>query len=235
MSDEKLIYKQLMACMSDVQAVGKKANNSDEYGAVKYKYRSIDDVMNELHGILVKNKVFFTPEVIDQQRNTLQSKSGGNLNYSVLTIRYTFYAEDGSSLQCTVIGEGMDSGDKASNKAMAVGLKYALTQMLCIPTEDPKDPDAQSHNANANPPPLPPVPPEVAELRSYMLDPNMTDEIKEMCENVLRYGDLPKIKKACKGYRDARASRMPATTDAEAQQAFDMPIDAEPAKHPDLF
>ena len=38
----------------------------------------------------------------------------------------------------------MDTGDKASNKALSIGLKYAMLQVFCIPTEDEKDPDAVS-------------------------------------------------------------------------------------------
>ena len=40
----------------------------------------------------------------------------------------------------------MDSGDKATNKAMAVAFKYACFQIFCIPTEEMQDPDADSHN-----------------------------------------------------------------------------------------
>ena len=35
----------------------------------------------------------------------------------------------------------MDSGDKSSNKAMAAAMKYAICQILCIPTKDIEDPD----------------------------------------------------------------------------------------------
>ena len=58
---------------------------------------------------------------------------------------YRFVATDGSQVSCVVEGEGMDSGDKASNKAMAVAHKYALLQVLMIPTEEQKDPDAEVH------------------------------------------------------------------------------------------
>ena len=44
-----------------------------------------------------------------------------------------------------VIGEGMDSGDKATNKAMAIAYKYACFQTFCIPTEEMKDPDSECH------------------------------------------------------------------------------------------
>ena len=39
----------------------------------------------------------------------------------------------------------MDSGDKSTNKAMAVAHKYALLQTFCIPTEEIKDPDHEAH------------------------------------------------------------------------------------------
>ena len=59
-------------------------------------------------------------------------------------MKYTFFASDGSNFETTVI-EGMDSGDKAANKAMAVAHKYALLQALCI-TEDMVDPDREAHD-----------------------------------------------------------------------------------------
>ena len=36
-----------------------------------------------------------------------------------------------------------------SNKALSIGLKYAMLQVFCIPTEDEKDPDAQSPQPQA--------------------------------------------------------------------------------------
>ena len=38
----------------------------------------------------------------------------------------------------------MDSGDKATNKAMAIAMKYALFQVFCIPTDEMKDPDSET-------------------------------------------------------------------------------------------
>ena len=64
--------------------------------------------------------------------------------YTRLKINFGFYAEDGSHVDAVVIGEAMDTGDKASNKALSIGLKYAMLQVFCIPTEDEKDPDAVS-------------------------------------------------------------------------------------------
>ena len=61
----------------------------------------------------------------------------------ICKIKFTFYAEDGSNIKSVIIGEGLDTGDKATNKAMAIAYKYACFQVFCIPTEDMVDPDAE--------------------------------------------------------------------------------------------
>ncbi len=132
------IYESITAIMAEGYAVSKDKKNQQQ----GFRYRGIDDVMNTFYPLLAQHKVFAVPEVLEQTREDRQTTKGGNLIYSVLKLRYTFFAEDGSSVSAVVIGEGMDSGDKASNKAMAVGMKYALFQVFCIPTEEMQDPDA---------------------------------------------------------------------------------------------
>jgi hypothetical protein len=134
------IYQSIAAILNDVPAIGKNQKNATQ----GFMYRGIDVVMNHLQPLFAKHKVFVAPEVLNQIREERQTKSGSNLIYSVCTIRYTFYAEDGTSVSATVIGEGMDSGDKATNKAMAIAFKYACFQVFCIPTEEMKDPDADT-------------------------------------------------------------------------------------------
>lgn len=101
-------------------------------------------MLNTFQPLLAKHHVFVVPEVLDQQRQERTTGKGSSLLYSLLRMRYTFYAEDGSSVSAVVIGEGMDSGDKASNKAMSVAMKYAMFQVFCIPTEEMQDPDAET-------------------------------------------------------------------------------------------
>lgn len=134
------IYQSITAIMEEVPAIGKNKTNTQQ----NFKFRGIDDVMNTLQPLLSKHKVFIVPEILEQTREERQTKSGGNLIYSICRIKYKFYAEDGSSIEAITIGEGMDSGDKATNKAMAIAMKYALFQVFCIPTEEMKDPDADT-------------------------------------------------------------------------------------------
>lgn len=134
------IYESINAIMAECPAIAKAQKNNQQ----GFMYRGIDVVMNVFQPLLAKYKVFVTPEVLDTMREERQTKSGGNLIYTVLKIKYTFYAEDGSFITATVQGEGMDSADKSGNKAMSVAFKYAMFQVFCIPTEEMKDPDAES-------------------------------------------------------------------------------------------
>ena len=134
------IYEAMAAVMEDCGAVTKDSTNQKQ----KYKYRGIDSVMNALNPALRKNKVFVVPEVIEQQREERASSTGGVLIYSITKVKYTFYADDGSSVSAVVIGEGMDSGDKSMNKAMSAAFKYACFQAFCIPTEEMRDSEEDS-------------------------------------------------------------------------------------------
>ena len=144
------IYETIPAVMAEIGAIGKDSWNKQGQG---FAYRGIDAVMNALNPAMTKYKMFVIPKTLDQRREERQTSKGGTLIYSICTVEYTFYAEDGSSVSATVIGEGMDSGDKATNKAMSAAFKYACFQTFCIPTEEMKDPDAET------PPPSKPAKP----------------------------------------------------------------------------
>jgi hypothetical protein len=136
------IYKAMCDAMADITSIAKDRSNVQQ----GFKFRGIDDVYNELHAILAKHQIFTMPEVLEDRTEERTTKNGGNLIYRVLKIKHHFIHSDGSEVCSTVIGEGMDSGDKAANKAMSIGHKYSLFQAFLIPTEDDKDPDGQSHD-----------------------------------------------------------------------------------------
>jgi hypothetical protein len=141
------IFKAIIAIQRDMEAIGKTKRNQSQ----GFNFRGIDDVYNAIHPLLAKHGVFTVPEVLEDRTEERQTKNGGALIYRVLKIKYTFFAEDGSSVSATVIGEGMDSGDKASNKAMSIAHKYAFFQVFSIPTEGvaASDPDNYSHEVAA--------------------------------------------------------------------------------------
>lgn len=137
----KNIYQTISDVMAEIGAIGKDKKNQSQ----GFMYRGIDAVMNALNPALIKNKLFIVPEVLEHTREERQNSKGNTLIYSICKVKYTFFAEDGSSISATVIGEGMDSGDKATNKAMSIAFKYACFQVFCIPTEEMDDPDSECH------------------------------------------------------------------------------------------
>lgn len=135
-----LICKKMAQILAETTAIAKNKKNTQQ----NFMFRGIDDVMNELHANFAKHGVFITTEIIDVKREERQTKSGGTMLHQFQTLKFTFWAEDGSNVSSTVIGEAMDSGDKAGNKCMSIALKYTLLQAFLIPTEDMIDPDSIS-------------------------------------------------------------------------------------------
>lgn len=152
---ERNIFKALNGVMNEVGAIGKDNKTS---GYASFNFRGIDDVYNTLNPLFAKYGVLPVPNILDHTRETRKSRKGDDLLYSIVTVEYTFYALDGTNIKAVVIGEAMDTGDKATNKAMSIAYKYACFQVLCIPTEvqgnDParvQDPDGYTHEPTRTP------------------------------------------------------------------------------------
>ena len=184
MSEAKMnIYEAITKCMEDIGAVGKNDQNKQQ----GFMYRGIDAVMNALAPALTKNHVFIVPEVLEQTRQERTTAKGAALIYSICKIKYTFYAEDGSHVEAVTVGEGMDSGDKATNKAMAIAFKYACFQVFCIPTEEMKDPDSETQD-----PVEPQFVPATAEQLHKMQE--FVSAYADMCENAKETDIWAKLK-----------------------------------------
>lgn len=135
------IYAALAAVMADVGSVGKNKVNKQQ----GFKFRSIDDVYNALHPALSKNKVVIVPNVLERTSTVIgKTVKGADMVKVVCNIEFTFYAQDGSYIKTVIVGEGLDTGDKATSKAMAMAYKYLCFQVFCIPIEGMTDPDAES-------------------------------------------------------------------------------------------
>ena len=136
------IYQAMAEILAEIPSIGKGNRNKDQ----GFNYRGIDDVYNALHPLLARHKVFMAPTVLSRASEERTTKNGGVLQCVTLSVEYRFFHADGSSISCTVMGEGRDTSDKATNKAMAAAHKDALLQTFCIPTEDIglDDPDAET-------------------------------------------------------------------------------------------
>lgn len=134
----QLIYGKMASILRETKAITKSEKNQQQ----GFKFRGIDNVMNELHELFAKNEVFILQEVQGFTTENRPTKSGGTNTFTRATVKFRYITTDGSCVETVNVGEAMDSGDKGMNKAMSVALKYSLLQMFLIPTEDPKDTDA---------------------------------------------------------------------------------------------
>lgn len=165
------IYTAIPAIMDEIGHIGKDKKNQQQ----GFMFRGIDQVMNTMKPLMAKHGVFAVPEVVETQRSERTTKSGGNLIYTIHKIKYHFVASDGSEVCATVVGEGMDSADKSSNKAMAVAFKYACFQVFCIPTEEmaKDDPDGYSPESSV------PTPTQ-AELKRYIDNCHTVEDFQDL-------------------------------------------------------
>lgn len=135
--DNQNIYAKMANILKETKAITKSEKNQQQ----GFKFRGIDNVMNELHELFAKNDVFILQEVQDFTVDARPTAKGGTLFYTRAKIKFRYTTTDGSFVETVNVGEAMDSGDKGMNKAMSIALKYSLLQMFLIPTEEQKDPD----------------------------------------------------------------------------------------------
>lgn len=140
------VYKAIEKVMADLSKIGISKDKVNQQQG--FKYRGVDDVMNELSVLLPKHGLLILPRVTKREFVERVSAKGNPLFYTTLEIEYDFIStEDGSKHTVgPMIGEAMDSADKSANKSMAIAYKYVCFQAFCIPTEATTDPDAEVHN-----------------------------------------------------------------------------------------
>lgn len=164
------ITKSLCAITAEIGALGKNKKNQQQ----GYAFRGVDDLMNCLHPLFAKYGVLMVPEVLESTREERITAKGSALISAILKVKYHLIGIDGSEVTATVIGEGMDTADKASNKALAVAFKYAAFQIFCIPTDEigKDDPDnfTPDRSISAN-----------RIIKERLLGCKSLDELKEIC------------------------------------------------------
>lgn len=135
------VYAAINAVQGEIVKVGIGKNNTTTGGA-KFKFRGIDDLYNALSPIMARCGLVVMPRFTDRVVIERQSSNQNALFYTSITGHFDFIAVvDGSKHTVITVGEAMDSGDKGTNKAMAIAHKYAMLQVFAIPTEGDNDPD----------------------------------------------------------------------------------------------
>ena len=139
------VYQAINKVQAALAKVGISKDRKNQQGS-GYMFRGIDDVYNAVSPLLAEHGLCILPRILSRTCEERQSKNGGALFYVTVEAEFDFVsAEDGSKHTVKTFGEAMDSGDKATNKAMSAAYKYAAFQAFAIPTEGENDADAQTH------------------------------------------------------------------------------------------
>lgn len=145
MENKLPIAQALSEIMKAVGGIAKKDRNQ----AQGFNFRGIDSVVNAVSPALQKFGVIVVPSVEEYDYQTVEiGKNRTAMGHVRVKVTYTFIGANGDSIKATVVGEAMDSGDKATAKAMSVAFRTALLQSLSLPTDE-VDPDATSYERSS--------------------------------------------------------------------------------------
>jgi hypothetical protein len=139
------ISQSLSEIMKAVGAIAKNDKNTSQ----GFNFRGIDSVVNAVSPALQKHGVIVVPRVDDYSYETVEiGRNRTAMGHVKVKVTYAFIGQAGDAISATVVGEAMDSGDKATAKAMSVAFRTALLQALCLPTDE-LDPDSNSYERSS--------------------------------------------------------------------------------------
>lgn len=137
----KNIQTAITEVMTAVGAVAKRERNASQ----GFNFRGIDSVVNAVSPAMRAAGLVVHPTVQQVEYATVEvGKSRTPMGHVRIVAAFTFTAPDGSSITSVVPAEAMDSGDKATAKAMSVAFRTALLQTFVLPTDE-TDPDSDSY------------------------------------------------------------------------------------------
>jgi hypothetical protein len=146
------IYEAIGAVMRDLAPIGKDGRNKEQ----GYSFRSIDQMYDVIGRACAKHGVFTVPELEELVMDERPTRNGGSQQVARATVTFKFFGPAGDFVVATTVGQGMDSGDKATNKALTAAHKWALTQVFMPPFTGMDDGD--QHTPELAPAPKAPRP-----------------------------------------------------------------------------
>lgn len=138
------VYEALVNVANEVGPVRKSRETTGE-GAPRYKFRGIDDVMNEIHASMARNGVLPVPfddpnpggDGPQVRELVVSSRNGKPWSHHTITTRWVLLGPNGSTLEVPIVSEALDNQDKGLGKARSYGMKDLLLRLLTLPTDDP--------------------------------------------------------------------------------------------------
>lgn len=153
------IFQKMLAITDEITRVAK--NLTVGVGKNQYKGVGEADVLNAVKPLEVKYRVYSYPthrSIVDTSILTTTSEYDGKTTerkqlFMRIETTYKFVNIDNptESIEITTYGDGIDSQDKASGKAMTYSDKYALLKAYKIETGDDPDQKASEPLKNVEP------------------------------------------------------------------------------------
>lgn len=139
------VYECICAVQSELAKTGIQKTHKNHQGN-GFFFRGIDDVYNALAPLLPLYNLSILPRMINRTLDIRQSSAGNPLFSVTVEAEFDFVcAMDGSKHTVKTFGEAMDSGDKATSKAMSAAYKYACFLTFAIPTLGDNDADSTTY------------------------------------------------------------------------------------------
>ena len=113
-------------------------------GGASYSFAGERDFIEAIRPAMVEAGITMRlHQITHRERGSYLTSKGTTMNTTYLegVVRFT-HGPSGTIADCMAAGEGSDSGDKSSPKALTGLYKYAMRQTFCIETGD--DPDNHS-------------------------------------------------------------------------------------------
>ena len=129
------LHDAMVAIAKDLMVgIGKSRTNTHQ----NYQFRSVDDVLNAVGPALARHGVIAIPKFTEMTRS-----ENGKMT-RIFLHGFVNYAGYGSEYIAETWGEGLDSSDKATAKAMSFAMKYAHIYTFNIPVVGTDDGDFSS-------------------------------------------------------------------------------------------
>lgn len=143
------VYCAINAIQGELASTGiAKGRKNQQQG---YSFRGIDDIYGALAPLLSKYGLVILPRVVSRSCIERVNQKGTALFYVTVEAEFDIVSsDDGTSHVVRAFGEAMDSGDKATNKAMSAAYKYMALMTFCIPTEGDNDSENQTHEVESD-------------------------------------------------------------------------------------
>lgn len=121
------VEQRMLAIQEEVRSVTK--DTKVEFRSTSYRGVSHDAVVVAVRDAAIRNGVLITPSI------TKWEDLGTRFNVELRT-RFTNVDNPADFIDVTTVGQGMDTQDKASGKAMSYAKKYGLLLALQLETRD---------------------------------------------------------------------------------------------------